>query len=379
MLLTLLAVALMSVRLEAGEVSAFEGTVVSTELIEYSSFSSTEIDTWISLCKSQGLTEFTLRIPAYSDFKDEILSEAYESKTLAITSAAKDAGILVNVDLHTWYTTWDDSFEDAVSGSTTNRARYIAYVQDCITKLDVAGLKTFMVMNEPQAQKASSSENNFIMSVISKAKSMTSKPISVRFMAGYTPTSGHYASEINSACDFLAVNTYWDPRYPSKAVYGTTESKMDDLISTAQNLGKELWITEFGKPNSNPEAQEAYAEGFVNYAKSRGIDRIFLWVAGGGVRERYNILTSDLSPRPAFNLLGSIGSSQQTDGLIGDLNGDKIINLDDITLFIDAYIASKDPISPIVNPAADLNFDGNVDLTDITAFIDCYINYNTMQ
>ena len=67
----------------------------------------------------------------------------------------------------------------------------------------MAATSTLMVLNEPQARTASISENNFILTVISAANSVTDKPISVRFI-GYSPSTGHYSPEIDKVCDLSA-------------------------------------------------------------------------------------------------------------------------------------------------------------------------------
>jgi hypothetical protein len=280
-------------------------TTVSTELINYSGFTAGNIDTWIALCTAQGLTEFTLRIPAYTDFLDGALDSTYETVSKAIIADAVVAGIDVNIDLHTWYTTWDTYFRDSASNAVTYREKHFDYIADCVEKLDVEGVASFMVLNEPQARAASSTENTFILNCISTAQSHTTLPVSVRFMMGYSPTTGHYASSINSACDFLARNTYWDPRYPATSVYGTTEAKMKADIATATAQGKELWITEFGKAKTNTEEQRAYVEAFVTYAKNNDIDKVFCWASQPSVTgETYNIF-SGFTPLPAWYELDS--------------------------------------------------------------------------
>jgi hypothetical protein len=163
-----------------------------------------------------------------------------------------------------------------------------------------------MVLNEPQARTATTSENQFILDIIAAAKAVTSQPVSVRFMAGYSPTTGHYAEAIDDACDFLCRNTYWDPRNPDRSVYGTTEAKMNTVIAYAKAVGKELWITEFGKPKDDLAEQRDYVAEFVEYSIEREIDRIFCWVSQpeGGSGESYNLFTG-YTPHPAFYELGN--------------------------------------------------------------------------
>ena len=104
--------------------------------------------------------------------------------------------------------------------------------------MNVPGVKTFMVMNEPPATRATTANNDFILRVIAAAHALTDKPISVRFMAGSSPSTGHYSPEIDAACDFLARNTYWDPRNPTVSVYGTTEAKLLNAVNAAHSQGK---------------------------------------------------------------------------------------------------------------------------------------------
>ena len=286
-------------------------TSLSTELIDYSGFTTANINTWISLCSANNFSEFTLRLPAYSEFSSETLSATYKSKSLQIIAAAYAVGINVNIDIHTWYTTWDTYFDDGASSETVNRAHHLAYIADVIENLDVPGVASFMVLNEPQAQTASTSENNFILSCISTAQALTDLPISVRFMAGYSPSTGHYNSAIDTASDFLCRNTYWDPRNPSVAKYGTTEAKMNTLIALAASSGKELWITEFGLPySSGNEAQRAYVEGWVTYAQTKEIDRIFCWASKPTGSEGYNIFNG-WTPRPAWYELANAASAPE--------------------------------------------------------------------
>jgi hypothetical protein len=281
-------------------------TIVTTELIDYTGMSTSEVNTFISICADQGFTEITLRLRAMYDWDNEAPSTSEVSKAKQIITAANAAGISVNLDMHTWYTTWDSYFRDSASNSESNRAKYLNYVSAAINAFNGYNIKAWMVLNEPQARSASTSENNFILDIISTAKSHTNKPVSVRFMAGYSSITGHYSSSIASACDFIAANTYWDPSHPGTSVYGTTEAKMNALISYCENNNKELWITEFGKTKSNLETQRAYVAAFVDYAKSENIDRIFCWVSSpdAGAGESYNIFDG-YTPNPAFYELTS--------------------------------------------------------------------------
>ena len=278
-----------------------QATFASLELIDYAGMSTSNIAGFIATLSRQNITGFTIRINAFNDWSRGTPSSSTVSTAKNIITESTSKNITVNVDLHTWYTTWDNYFRDSASNHNSNRAKYITFVKASITAFSGYPVGAWMVLNEPQARTASTSENNFILSIIAAAKSVTSKPVSVRFMAGYSPTTGHYSAAIDKACDFISRNTYWDPRTPATSKYGTTNAKMNTVIASAKAADKELWITEFGKSKSSLEGQRSYVEAFVTYANTKEIPRVYCWVAKpiGGSSESYNIFNG-YTPNPAF-------------------------------------------------------------------------------
>jgi aryl-phospho-beta-D-glucosidase BglC (GH1 family) len=300
-LTAVIAISLLSIYLEMNIISAqtSSSTVVSTELINFYGMTSTEVQTYLQIIDNQGIPMLVVRLNAMSEFQSG--SSPGINKAKQVIQEANSRGIQVAVDLHTWYTTWDNYFRDSASNNNAHRSQYITYVRKVLNSFAGSNVYAFMVMNEPQARTATISENQFILDVVNAAKQETNKPISIRFMAGYSPSTGHYSPQIDQACDFLCRNTYWDPRSPSQTVYGTTEAKLNTAINTAHSQGKGLWITEFGKTKNNLESQRAYVEAFVSWSKSKGVDAIFCWVSQpeGGSGEAYNIFNG-YTPNPAF-------------------------------------------------------------------------------
>jgi hypothetical protein len=272
--------------------------IVSTELLNFYNMTSSEVSTFLQLLKTQGAPAVILRLNTMNEFQSGTSSGITKSKE--IITAASALNIKVCIDLHTWYTTWDTYFRDSASNSSSNRTKYITYVKNVISSFSSSNVYRFMVLNEPQARTASTSENQFILDVIAAAKSVTTVPLSVRFMCGYSPTTGHYSSSIDTASDFISRNSYWDPRSPNTSVYGTTQAKMLAVISSAHDAGKEVWFTEFGKTNSDTAEQAAYVESFVNWAKTNNVDAIFCWASQpDSSGESYNIFNG-YTPLPAF-------------------------------------------------------------------------------
>ncbi|MEM9410960.1 MAG: hypothetical protein AAGA30_07595, partial [Planctomycetota bacterium] len=58
------------------------------------------------------------------------------------------------------------------------------------------------------------------------------------------------------------------------------------------------------------------------------------------------------------------------DFILGDLNDDQIVNLQDIVPFVEAIEES------VFDPAADINCDGNVNLVDVSPFVDILLGIN---
>jgi hypothetical protein len=294
------------------EAYTYSNTLASTEILNWYSMSSSGRTTFLNYVDGQNITHFILRAEAMYEW-DDLIRDPYswdivDSRINNAENwivAANTLGIEVSYDLHTWYTTWDTYFDDGATNGNpvTNRAAYIDYVEHVIGKFedDGANVYSFMVLNEPQAQTASSAENNFINDIIDAAQAITDKPISVRFMGGYSPTTGHYASSIDTNCDYICRNTYWDARNPSQTVYGTTLAKLLTAISSAHSAEKEIWITEFGVSKSNLENQRSFVEAWVDWARSVEIDRIYCWVSRpeSGSSENYNIWNGYM-PNPAF-------------------------------------------------------------------------------
>lgn len=61
--------------------------------------------------------------------------------------------------------------------------------------------------------------------------------------------------------------------------------------------------------------------------------------------------------------------------LLGDANGDKIVNISDVTFLID-YLLSNEPVGLIRENAADVNRDGIINISDVTSLIDHLLGAN---
>ena len=238
------------------------------------------------------------------DWSSQAPAAAEVAKVKTIITTATSLGITINLDMHTWYTTWDSYFRDSASGYAANRAKYINYVKAAINAFDGYPVKAWMVLNEPQDRHATASENNFILNIITAANGETDQPISVRFMGSGSPTTGDYSTAIDTACDFLCRNMYYiigSGYYDRRNYNATAENAMIAVVTAADAAGKEAWITEFGKTKSNLEVQRSYVADALAYWTGKGYERMFCWVSQpvGGSGENYNIFTG-MTPNPAF-------------------------------------------------------------------------------
>lgn len=289
-------------------------TLATTELIDAYGITTSQINTFLALLQAQNISRFTFRIRSMHQWDDSPPTMTDINKAKTVITAANALGIDVAIDLHTWYTTWDQRFDDDASSHTANRVTYINYVEDTLTSFASSNVYAFMVMNEPQAQTASSDENQFILDVIAAANAVTTKPISVRFMGGHSPTSSpqDYATAIDTASDFWCRNYFWDPRYPTVSVYQVSQSRITSDIAAVHAAGKELWITECGWhklegsswTSANLENQRGYAEAMVGWCNAHDVDLMSLWVSQPTTSdnsENYNLFTSgSWTPHSAF-------------------------------------------------------------------------------
>jgi hypothetical protein len=228
-----------------------------------------------------------MRFPSWG-FTAEGATTTQISNVKRLMQIADTYGLMVNLDLHTWYTT-DLS-------TTTRQQEYLSYMRNTIPQFEnEPNLQTWMVLNEPPAETASTSFNLFIRDLVVEAKTLTTRPVSVRFMMGYSPDTGHYAAYIDEVVDFICRNSYWDARNPSRTVYGVSEAKLLNAIDNAHGLGKEIWVTEFGKTSD----QAGYYRATIDYFKSAGVDRCYAWAVQIEGSENYNIFDG-LTPLSAF-------------------------------------------------------------------------------
>lgn len=278
------------------------GFVSSAELINHYSMTTTEAQTFVNLIDAQGFSEVTIRLNAMDEWSSGQPSSSGVAKTRELITICQAKGIAVNIDLHTWYSTWDSNFDSSASSAASKRVTYLSYVKNTINAFSGAPVKAWMVLNEPQAQPATADENQFLLDCLNTAKQQTSSPVSIRFMCGYSPSTGHYSQQIDQASGFLCRNTYWDPRTPSVEVYGTTQAKMTAAIAAANSQGKEIWITEFGKRNTNQAEQAAFIRAFIDWAGPAGVDRVYAWAMQpeNPSLEPYNLFGSNYEPLPAF-------------------------------------------------------------------------------
>ena len=287
-------------------------SVCSTELLNYDNMTDAQIEQFTGILKNQGLTNITLRLPVYSGQ----VSAAYVSVSKKLIAAANGKGIKSNVDFHTWnktanetanpftwsgrsadYGTAVSAFCEAATNHAQIRANYEQLLKTYVPVFDVDGVQAFHILNEPQYKKATQGENQWILKIIALVHGLTAKPISIRFMGGATPTSGHYEPAIDEATDFLCANVYGTaPNFS----YGVTVDKLLARIARAKSLNREIWITEFGDKSTDQTAQANSIKTTLAYFKEKGINRASCFASQPSrTGEPYNIF-SGFTPKKAF-------------------------------------------------------------------------------
>jgi phosphate transport system substrate-binding protein len=160
---------------------------------------------------------------------------------------------------------------------------------------------------------------------------------------------------------FLTAN----PTVRGLPINGVTPTKEHVLDNTYKNfqgatIARFLWYINNGIPTKA-------SDGVI---KSQ-------WISFVRMHPEYTSSNGYINMVPG-DFCGGIASADGTvnaDGLLHDTLPDNKVNLDDITYFIDSYIAYW--AQNKVNPYADTNADKAINLDDITNFIDAYIAYWT--
>ncbi len=288
-------------------------TTCSAELLSngnrYADITDDEARTIFGIFQAQGFKETTLRIMPFGVGGVKMytnVNSSYNQATISnikrLNNIAKNYGLKINIDLHTW-----NRYTGDIAFDSQQRQIYTDYVKYMVQQFrGDFNIKTFMVFNEPmysnQTAARKTTFSNFLTSIINEAKALTSKPVSIRFSLGDSPETGEFFESLNVSCDFLCRNTYLDARNPDHAIWGSTWPLFNDALNNAKNLGKEFWVTEFGAHYSNLVNQREYMKAFVEHTTTLEVDRLFAWSVQpeDWSAQEYNLFGANYVPTPAF-------------------------------------------------------------------------------
>jgi len=230
----------------------------------------------------------TLRLNAFSEYTSEVPSAGEVTSANYLITQAVARGILVNMDIHSWNTT--------VLNTPTAQNHYTDYVDNCMATFP-DHIERWMIMNEPNKPNIPIS---YISGLVDHVHALhPTMPISVRFMGSTSYTSSETQS-IDSKVDFVCRNAYWESGGYWDPLGGSSTG--EDAMLNAREVGKQLWITEFGYHNDDDEDQADYIARFVAWAKANGLDAVYAWVCQprNGSSEDYNLWNDDYTVRDAF-------------------------------------------------------------------------------
>jgi hypothetical protein len=193
------------------------------------------------------------------------------------------------------------------------RADFLATSKYLASQLtDEPNVHSFSMIDEPQLGSNQLNVNkeqfiSFIQDLRAAYRSVTSKPLSIRFDVSLVSQFG-LDDRIFAACDYMDLNFYnkW-----------FSETNMDQAVSKAKSLGKQVWVTEFGYTGSDDTKQAQDYEDYVDYFRTLGVDAIVPWVwkADSGttrnpeaVGDGYNLAKdADGNPRSAWFFFKQFG------------------------------------------------------------------------
>lgn len=274
--------------------------MIVTELENFYNMTAANRQIFVTLVKAQNIPLIILKLNAWDDIANNRTVSNGVAPAIAMADALRAEGIDTAIDLHTWYKTWDRYFRDTPSAGS-RRTLYLTFVRNTISAFDGVQIAAFHVLNEPQARVATAGENQFIRDVIDAAKSRTNVPVGVRFMGGYSPTSGHYAADINGLVDLVCRNCCrWDARRPDVESWEVGETKLLASLEDARAAGKQFWMPEVGEYNTNPENQRALIASVIAWSKLHGVDCMSVYACQPSMSgETYDIMPNFV-PLPAF-------------------------------------------------------------------------------
>ena len=243
-------------------------------------------------------------------------SDTVFNRLLHIGDKAKEHGLKVIHNIHTWYSGSNvpsyignqaDTFKDA-----TKRQDWLNFVKVFITRLDKDYVEEFQLCNELGLNQydepakwinwdGSISKDTFyswIQDTYDAGKTVTSKPLSGRYgMIQSSPT--YLEDRVIRVWDSMCLN-YYDG-IDTQSNYAGLKNRIDRFRA----LGKDTWITEFGLKTINNENQRAMYEKLLGWFYELGIVLVTAWwwsPYAGPASDAiyYNIADGSGNPRPAY-------------------------------------------------------------------------------
>jgi hypothetical protein len=227
-----------------------------------------------------------------------------------IIDKAREYGIKVVMNIHTWYTgtnvpSYAENQRNTIVNSTI-RQYWLNFVKYFIRALDKENVESFQVFNELSHHSWSMNVTqdqfyDFCISTFEAARSVTYKPISARW--GGDGTNG-MEDRFYGIFDYFCTNYYDAYNEPSQ---------LQNIFNKVRLYNRDLWITEYGLATSDDQAQAQRYESNLSLFKSVGIHTAVNWWWSGlrGVGEtRYNIADGSGNPRPAYYVVVSYNEGE---------------------------------------------------------------------
>ena len=214
-----------------------------------------------------------------------VYSDDVFNRLLLIGDHAKDHGLKVVHNIHTWYS--GNNVPNYIGNQRNTffypdaREDWLAFVKEYITRLDKDYVEGFQLCNELGLNQypnwinydGTISKDDFyswMQDTYNAGKTVTSKPLSGRYgMIQSSPT--YLEDRVIQVWDYMCLN-YYDG-IDTQSTYAGLKARTERFKA----LGKDTWITECGLKTSNDEAQRALYEKVLGWFFELGIVMTVAW------------------------------------------------------------------------------------------------------
>jgi len=223
-----------------------------------------------------------------------VYNQQFINNVIRVANIAASYGLSVMIDFHTLIGDSDAWSNPTYVGVGMNlisnpaiASAYVAMVTWAVNQLKgVPNVWCYSLLNEPWYWPLDAWRKNswisLTVSLSNAVRRITSKPVTVRFVAALFERDWGWNSTLLNALSFISLNAYVSPD-ASSSIYWQTfadyKAKLGSVSQKAAAVGKQVQITEFGSSTANDALQSSDYQAYTNIFKST--PNLTGWLAWG--------------------------------------------------------------------------------------------------